>query len=154
MERRVSPPVHHNSISRPRRLYIMIPLFGVRMTSHIALSRRRFLQTMCLAAEATVALPALARAAEDDKTLPPAIAALNSLRAEAKPITVEERTQRQEKARQLMRENNLDAILLPQGTSLTYFTGIRWEGGERLFAMVLPAKGQAFYVAPAFEAGW
>ena len=123
------------------------------MTSHITLSRRRFLQTSSLAAGATVALPALARAAEDDKTLPPAIAALNSLRAEAKPITVEERAQRQEKARQLMRENNLAAILIPQGTSLTYFTGIRWEGGERLFAMALPAMGQAFYVTPAFEEG-
>ena len=52
-----------------------------------------------------------------------------------------------------MRENSLSAILLTQGTSLRYFTGIRWEGGERLFAMVLPAKGEAFYVAPAFEEG-
>jgi Xaa-Pro aminopeptidase len=123
------------------------------MTSHIALSRRRFLQTSSLAAGASVALPTLARAAEDDKPLPPAIAALKTMRAEAKPITVEERAQHQEKARQWMRENNLDAILLPQGTSLTYFTGIRWEGGERLFAMLLPAKGQAFYVTPAFEEG-
>ena len=52
-----------------------------------------------------------------------------------------------------MRDNNLSAILLAQGTSLNYFTGIRWEGGERLFAMVLPAKGEAFYVSPAFEEG-
>jgi Xaa-Pro dipeptidase len=52
-----------------------------------------------------------------------------------------------------MRENNLSAILLTPGTSLAYFTGIRWEGGERLFAMVLPAKGEAFYVSPAFEEG-
>ena len=98
-------------------------------------------------------LPTLAHAAEDDKSLPPAIAALHTLRGEAKPITVEERTDRQEKARRLMRDNNLSAILLAQGTSLAYFTGIRWEGGERLFAMVLPAKGEAFYVSPAFEEG-
>jgi len=52
-----------------------------------------------------------------------------------------------------MRENNLSAILLTEGTSLTYFTGIHWWGGERLFAMVLPAKGEAFYVSPAFEEG-
>ncbi len=39
------------------------------------------------------------------------------------------------------------------GTSLQYFTGIRWWGGERMFAMVLPAKGAAFYVCPAFEEG-
>lgn len=52
-----------------------------------------------------------------------------------------------------MREQGLDAILLTQGTSLAYFTGIQWWGGERLFAMVLPAKGAAFYVSPAFEEG-
>jgi Xaa-Pro dipeptidase len=39
------------------------------------------------------------------------------------------------------------------GTSLNYFTGIRWWGGERMFALVLPAKGAAFYVCPAFEEG-
>jgi Xaa-Pro dipeptidase len=115
------------------------------------LSRRHFLQTGSLAATAGVALPALAHAAEDDKSLPPAIAALRSLRQQATPITVIERTERQEKARLLMQSNNLSAIFLSQGTSLAYFTGIRWEGGERLFAMVLPAKGDAFYVAPAFE---
>ena len=69
------------------------------------------------------------------------------------PITVAERAARQEKDRRLMRENNLSALLLTPGTSLAYFTGIRWEGGERMFATVLPAKGEAFYVAPAFEEG-
>jgi Xaa-Pro dipeptidase len=117
------------------------------------LSRRRFLQTGSLAAGVSVALPTLAQAAGDDKSLPPAIADLRTLRAEAKPITVAERAARQEKARQLMHENNLSAIVLAQGTSLAYFTGISWEGGERLFAMVLPAKGEAFYVSPAFEEG-
>jgi Xaa-Pro dipeptidase len=58
-----------------------------------------------------------------------------------------------EKARSLMEANELDAILLMEGTSLNYFTGIRWWGGERLFAMVLPAKGTAFYVCPGFEEG-
>lgn len=116
-------------------------------------SRRRFLQTGSLAAGVSVALPTLTHAAECEKPLPPAIVALQTLRGEAKPISVEERATRQEKARGLMHENNLSAILLAQGTSLRYFTGIRWEGGERLFAMVLPAKGDAFYVAPAFEEG-
>jgi Xaa-Pro dipeptidase len=116
-------------------------------------SRRHFLQTTSLAVGASAALPAYAHAADSDNSLPPVIAALRTLRGDAKPVTIEERTERQEKARRLMRENNLSAILLPQGTSLTYFTGIRWEGGERLFAMVLPAKGDAFYVAPAFEEG-
>lgn len=116
------------------------------------LSRRRFLQTSSLAA--SVALPTFAFAADSDekeKPLPPAIDALKSRREDGKPITVNERVERQEKARRLMRDNNLSAIFLSQGTSLRYFTGIRWEGGERLFGMVLPAKGEAFYVAPAFE---
>jgi Xaa-Pro dipeptidase len=118
------------------------------------LSRRHFLQSGSLAVGATT-LPVLANVAEGDKSLPPAIAALRTLRGEAKPITIEERAARQENARRLMlmRENNLSAILLTPGTSLAYFTGIRWEGGERLFAMVLPAKGEAFYVSPAFEEG-
>ncbi len=120
-------------------------------------SRRRFLQTGSLAAGVSVGLPTLARAGDspqqDEKPLPVAIAALKTRREEASPITVEERTARQEKARHLMRENNLSAVLLAQGTSLRYFTGIRWEGGERLFGMVLPAKGEAFYVVPAFEEG-
>src|ERR1700681_1970476 len=115
-------------------------------------SRRHFLQSGSLAVGATT-LPALAHAIEADRSLPPAIAALRTLHGEAKPITIEERAARQEKARRLMRENNLSAILLTPGTSLAYFTGIRWEGGERLFAMVLPAKGEAFYVSPAFEEG-
>jgi Xaa-Pro dipeptidase len=116
-------------------------------------SRRHFLQTGSLAAGIGVALPTLAQAAERDASLPPAIATLRTLRKEAKPIAIDERAQRQDKARRLMRENNLSAILLAQGTSLAYFTGIQWQGGERLFAMVLPAKGEAFFVAPAFEEG-
>src|ERR1700675_3047672 len=125
------------------------------MVSRFMISRRRFLQTGSLAAGVSAALPTLSHAAKADKSLPPAIAALHTLRGEAKPITIEERAGRQEKARRLMlmRENNLSAILLTPGTSLAYFTGIRWEGGERLFAMVLPAKGEAFYVSPAFEEG-
>ena len=116
-------------------------------------SRRRFLKAGSLAATASAVLPTLAGAAENNQALPPAIAALRTLRGEAKPITVEERTERQEKARRLMAENNLSAILLAEGTSLNYFAGIRWWGSERLFAMVLPAKGAAFYVSPAFEEG-
>jgi Xaa-Pro dipeptidase len=86
-----------------------------------------------------------------DSPLPPSLARLKSRRSEATPITREERRERQERARKLMSENALDAILLMEGTSLRYFTGIRWWGGERMFALVMPAKGVAFYVCPAFE---
>ncbi len=93
--------------------------------------------------------------AADEQTLalPPSIATLKSMKDQVRPIRPEERLARQEKARSLMEANELDAILLMEGTSLNYFTGIRWWGGERLFAMVLPAKGTAFYVCPGFEEG-
>ena len=117
-------------------------------------SRRRFLQVggvTAVAASRVVALGAPEKKA--DATLPPALARLKSRKDEAKPITREERQQRQDRARQLMNEYELDAVLLMEGTSLKYFTGIRWWGGERMFALVLPAKGAAFYVCPAFEEG-
>ena len=117
-------------------------------------SRRYFLGTGSVAYAVLAARPLVA---EDDKSggdaLPPSIGNLKSRKGEAVPITREERLQRQERARQLMGENSLDAIVLMAGTSLNYFTGIRWWGGERLFAFVLPAKGEAFYVCPAFEEG-
>ncbi len=116
-------------------------------------SRRGFLQNTSLAIGATVGLRNLAHAEAGDEAFPPAIAALQTRQGEASPITIAERAARQEKARRLMRENNLSAILMAPSTSLRYFTGVHWEGGERLFAMVLPAKGDAFYVAPAFEEG-
>jgi Xaa-Pro dipeptidase len=37
------------------------------------------------------------------------------------------------------------------GSSLIYFSNIRWWNSERLFLMILPAKGEPFYVCPAFE---
>src|SRR6478752_8926142 len=84
-------------------------------------------------------------------TLPSSIAALTSMRDQAKPITSDERRARIEKARRLMSQEKIDALVLSGGTSLVYFTNIRWGGGERLFACVIPAKGDPFFVCPAFE---
>jgi len=120
------------------------------------ISRRRFLEVGSVTAGAALASPSLlARAGEnpDGASLPPSLERLKSRKSEAAPITVAERRERQERARKLMTENALDAIVLMEGTSLRYFTGIRWWGGERMFALVLPAKGAAFYVCPAFEEG-
>src|SRR5689334_13591703 len=118
-------------------------------------SRRRFLQSGAAVAGAVFGPTKLTLASTQSETsaLPPALANLKSMRDQARPITPDERKQRQEKARALMEASDLDAILLMEGTSLNYFTGIRWWGGERMFAMVLPAKGMAFYVCPAFEEG-
>jgi Xaa-Pro dipeptidase len=116
------------------------------------ISRRHFVQFGTLAA---AALPSVSLMAADQPCalLPPSIANLKSMKNEATPITNEERLARQERARRLMTKERIDAIVLMEGTSLNYFSGIRWWGGERLFAMVLPAKGSSFYVCPAFEQG-
>ena len=118
-------------------------------------SRRRFLQLGTVAAGAGFAAESLPQLNAQEKcpALPRSIAGLKSMKDQATPITLEERTARQEKARQLMADSKLDGMILTEGTSLNYFTGIRWWGGERLFAMVLPVKGAAFYVCPAFEEG-
>jgi Xaa-Pro dipeptidase len=71
----------------------------------------------------------------------------------AHPITAEERRSRIARARELMAANHLDAIVIAPGTSLVYFSDIHWWPSERFFAMVLPAKGNPFYVSPAFEEG-
>ena len=116
------------------------------------ISRRRFLEVGSLAA-AVSGVPGKAFADKgcEKASLPASIAKLSSRRSEAVPISPEERERRQETARKLMSENGLNAIFVMAGTSLQYFTGIRWWGGERLFAFVLPARGEAFYVCPAFE---
>src|SRR5258708_7832944 len=117
------------------------------------ISRRRFLEVGCVASVAAAPNPLIAAQVPEqsaDAAPPPSPAALTSRKGEAVPITREERHERQQRARKLMSENALDAIVLMEGTSLKYFTGIRWWGGER---MVLPAKGAAFYVCPAFEEG-
>lgn len=67
------------------------------------------------------------------------------------PITVEEREGRIEKARDLMVANGIDTIYLEAGSSLFYFTGVKWARSERMTAAVIPAKGEIAYVCPAFE---
>ncbi len=117
-------------------------------------SRRRFLRAGTITAGAALAaFPSSLEAEDKCAPLPPSIANLKSMRDMAKPISVEERAARQQNARQLMAANHLDAILLADGTSLNYFAGVQWWGSERLFALVLPARGRALCVCPAFEEG-
>ena len=105
-------------------------------------TRRRILQFTTALAAAKLS-PA--------QTTPNAIAQLKSRRAEAHPIPNEERQARIERAQRLMQENKLNAIAMIGGTSLEYFSSVRWGTSERLFIMILPVRGEPFFVAPAFE---
>jgi len=115
-------------------------------------SRRDFLSWSATAAAATTIPHARANAMTplpvDD---PPAIAALKSMRDKASPVTIAERQARLERARALMRQDALDAVMLTGGTTLDYFTGMKWGLSERLLAVVVPVRGNAFLVTPKFE---
>src|SRR3954471_16456723 len=118
------------------------------------LSRRSFLSATGAAAGLTVTPLSAQRGRGSEApagALPPSIAALQSMRDRAKPITADERKGRLERARRLMAEQKIDAIILAGGTSLNYFTGIRWGNSERLTAVVIPKTGNPYIVTPAFE---
>ena len=67
------------------------------------------------------------------------------------PITDEERRARIEKARRMMIEQGIDAMVLEGGTSMFYYTGVHWGNSERTFAVVIPARGELAWVTPGFE---
>ncbi len=98
-------------------------------------------------ATAATALVTGARAAAAE----PNAAALNSLTAGAKPITVQEHATRIAKLQSLMQQRKIAALLVESGSSLEYFTGIRWRRSERTTAALIPADGKAIVVTPFFE---
>jgi Xaa-Pro dipeptidase len=117
------------------------------------LSRRSFLWLTSAAAGLSVTRLSAQRGRETEAPgpPPPSIAALTSMRDRARPITVDERRARIERAKAIMAAQKIDAIVLAGGTSLLYFTGIRWGNSERLFAVVIPKVGNPYVVCPGFE---
>jgi Xaa-Pro dipeptidase len=104
--------------------------------------RRQFLGTATLAGFAAT-LPASAFAADT--------AGLPNLAAKAVPIGKAEHMARIAKAKELMRANDIGALLIEPGSSLIYFTGVRWSRSERLTAAVLTREGEFAVITPFFE---
>ena len=113
------------------------------------ISRRSLITSGALAAGAL----ATTRSADAEQapSMPAPIAALTSMRGKAVPISRDQRRARVDKARRLMAEQKIDALMLTGGTSLVYFSGIQWGLSERLFSLVIPKSGEPFVVCPAFE---
>jgi Xaa-Pro dipeptidase len=107
------------------------------------LSRRGFLS-------AAAGVPLLAMAADNRPPLSPA-AELKSVTADAKPISAEERRARIAKVQMLMSERKVAALLIEPGSTLDYFTGIRWRRSERITLAIIPVRGEVVVVTPAFE---
>jgi Xaa-Pro dipeptidase len=85
------------------------------------------------------------------RDVPESIRKLQKMTDGIVPISLAERRDRIETARRLMRENHIDAIYLEPGSSMFYYTGMRWGTSERMFALVIPARGELAWVCPKFE---
>ncbi|MBS0479418.1 MAG: aminopeptidase P family protein, partial [Proteobacteria bacterium] len=97
------------------------------------------------AAIAPFAVSAVARAAEPD------LSGLKDMTSGAIAIGPEERARRLARAQALMKANGIGAVLIEPGSSLVYFTGIRWGRSERAMLAVLPVEGEPCIVSPFFE---
>src|SRR3546814_8378150 len=96
--------------------------------------RRQFMGAAALGGLA-VGLPAASWAAAD-------FAGLANMAKDAQPIGAAERQARLAKATELLRANDMDALLIEPGANLIYFTGVRWGRSERLTAAVLTREGE------------
>ncbi len=105
-------------------------------------SRRAFFEMTTAGA----ALTASARlsAADSGKSL-------SSLTKNVQPITAQEHAARIAKLQSLMQQRKVAALLVEAGSSLEYFTGIRWWRSERTTAALIPAEGGVIVVTPFFE---
>ncbi|HEY6046418.1 MAG TPA: aminopeptidase P family N-terminal domain-containing protein, partial [Pyrinomonadaceae bacterium] len=117
--------------------------------------RRDFLRASGLAA-ATLLGGRLALAHTDEadpvqQDAPDNIQRLRRMTAGIVPITDDERRSRIAKAQRLMGQHKIDAIYIESGSSMFYFTGVRWGLSERMFAVVIPQRGELAWVCPKFE---
>ncbi|MCZ6649814.1 MAG: Xaa-Pro peptidase family protein [Acidobacteria bacterium] len=119
----------------------------------MSISRRDFFRRTTAATAGALTLTTMPGCVHPGTSLsvPEPISSLDPPTGKAEPISDDERHSRVEKARRLMIENDLDAIFLDAGSSLFYFTGVRWHASERMLAAVLPARGEIGWVCPAFE---
>jgi Xaa-Pro dipeptidase len=85
------------------------------------------------------------------RDVPEAVRKLKKMTDGIVPISLDERRARIEKARRLMRESKIDAIYIEPGASMFYYTGMRWSTSERMFAALIPARGEIAWVCPKFE---
>ncbi len=124
------------------------------------ISRREMLKTASLAtagatANAITSSAVVAQQTSAPAALPPAFDSLRPLGSRVKPITAEEYQQRIARAQQLMTDSKpqFQALFIAPGTSLRYFTSIRWWPSERILALLIPRHGDPFLVSPSFEEG-
>ena len=105
----------------------------------LRLNRRRF-GAAALGLAGLAALPGPLRAAAIDTS------GLTPITSGLKPIDAAERAARIARAQALMAKAGMAAIVVEPGSSLDYFTGIKWWRSERVTAAIIPASGQPVIV--------
>jgi len=90
-------------------------------------------------------------ATQQQQEVPELIRRLPKMTAGIVPITDDERQVRIEKAQALMAEHHIDAVYIEPGSSMFYYTGMRWSTSERMLALVIPQRGELAWVCPKFE---
>ncbi len=152
LEQTITPvPIRRSVPSFPLDTFLPRATFSLSMIRQfLSISRRRFLQTSAVASAATFTPPS---SAATQSQLPPSFSTLKPLGDRIHPISPDEFHARIVRAQEVMsqRTPKFDALLLGPGTSLYYFTGIRWGLSERLLALVLPRTGEPILISPAFE---
>src|SRR5205814_9887608 len=120
--------------------------------------RRDFLRASAGIVGASLLAPKFSFAATDDvdriqqrQEVPDLIKRLPRMTKDVVPIADDERKARIAKAQRLMGERKIDAIYLEPGSTMFYFTGVRWGTSERMFAAVIPQRGELAWVCPKFE---
>lgn len=79
---------------------------------------------------------------------------LDSLRpmtAAVSYIDSAERARRRAKLSRLLKDRGASAALIEPGSTLDYFTGVKWWLSERLTAGLVTAEGALVFITPAFE---
>ncbi|WP_445192920.1 M24 family metallopeptidase [Sphingomonas sp. Tas61C01] len=109
----------------------------------IPMSRRDLIRTA--AALPLLSTAAILRAAEPD------LSALSPITGAARPIGKAEIAARLARAQAAMAAQGIGCIVVEPGSSLTYFTGVRWWRSERTTVAVIPAEGEPCIVTPFFE---
>jgi Xaa-Pro dipeptidase len=79
------------------------------------------------------------------------LADLRPMTAQAQPISAAEHGARLARIQALMQQGKVAAFLVEAGSSLEYFTGVRWWRSERTTAALIPAHGRVIVVTPFFE---
>ena len=76
---------------------------------------------------------------------------LKSITAGVPGIAAQEHAARVARVQASMRQRKIGALLLDAGSTLAYFTGVRWPRSERTTAALIPADGDVVIVMPFFE---